>query len=225
MFKKIINKILLTITCCFILLQPTTVNAKVTYDVPSDNSFKAYMDYRTITSTGSKQYKLQELCSTNNIGLRMYDNRYVVAIGTGYNAPVGTYIDVGLDNGTTLHCVVGDIKQDCHTDPTNKYVLGNGNAIEFIVDSSCLIPEAKTSGSVGNVDKFKGDVVTITTYDSADEANGKTAVVTDKYYIELSADVTTYFVEYVKDGNIITSTIDENTYNQLTINESRITVE
>ena len=49
-------------------------------DVPANNTIKSYMDYRTITSMSSRQYKLQAASGyTGNHGLRMVNGRYCIA--------------------------------------------------------------------------------------------------------------------------------------------------
>ena len=57
------------------------------------------MDYRTITSVSSRQYKLQSMCETNENGLRTYNGYYTVAVGSGFGVTVGDYIDVQLSTG------------------------------------------------------------------------------------------------------------------------------
>lgn len=218
--KRFIKSVILLM---FIFCFKTEIHAETTYTVPSDNSFKAFMDYRTITSTGSKQYKLQELCSTDSLGLRVCDGRYTVAIGTGYKAPVGTYIDVLLEDGTVLPCIVGDIKQDCHTNATNMYVEHNGNAVEFIVDASKLDKAAKVSGSVGSISGFQGDVVSISTYVTKEEAEADTYTVVNKYMLNLK-DVNVYMVEVIIDDTTVTVEVTEKEFNSLTVNTSKLSV-
>ena len=46
--------------------------------------FKAYMDYRTITDTASRQYQLQQSAWTDDQGLRRLGEDYLVAMGTGW---------------------------------------------------------------------------------------------------------------------------------------------
>ena len=145
--------------------------AASTYSTPTNSEFKAYMDYRKITNKKSSQYKIQEIAITDGYGLRMFDDRYCVAVGTGFNAPVGTYIDVQLTTGIVLKCVVGDIKQDAHTDAHN-IQCSNGNIIEFIVDANTLDKRVKSSGSVHKLEGFEGGVVSVTVYDKEDIASG-----------------------------------------------------
>ena len=118
------------------------------YIVPKTSGFKSYMPYTAITSKSSPQYKLQQIAYTGTYGIRQYDNRYCVAIGTAFNADVGTYFDLILANGTVIPCIVADIKADRHTDSNNMVTIANGCLTEFIVDSSTLNRNAKRMGDI-----------------------------------------------------------------------------
>ena len=118
------------------------------YIAPITSGFKSYMSYTTITSKSSQQYKLQKIAYTGTYGIRQYDNRYCVAIGTAFNADVGTYFDLILANGTVIPCIVADIKADRHTDSNNMVTIANGCLTEFIVDSSTLNRKAKRMGDI-----------------------------------------------------------------------------
>lgn len=120
----------------------------IEYIAPITSGFKSYMQYTTITSKSSPQYKLQQIAYTGTYGIRQYDNRYCVAIGTGFNADVGTYFDLILSNGTVIPCIVADIKADRHTDSNNMITVANGCLTEFIVDSSALDENAKRMGDI-----------------------------------------------------------------------------
>ncbi|MCM1234391.1 MAG: hypothetical protein NC489_30185 [Ruminococcus flavefaciens] len=147
----------LILTC--LLSEP--VYARETYSVPSNSSFKSYMDYGTITDRSSKQYKIQTLCETDDNGLRRYKGYYTVAVGSGFGATVGDYIDVNLSSDVTLHCVIGDMKKDEHTDAKNIQVSHNGNVVEFIVDAGILNSEARGSGDISDINGFEGYVKSV----------------------------------------------------------------
>ena len=123
------------------------------YTVPITSGFKSYMPYTAITSKSSPQYKLQQIAYTGTYGIRQYDNRYCVAIGTAFNADVGTYFDLILANGTIIPCIVADIKADKHTDSNNMVTIANGCLTEFIVDSSTLNRKAKRMGDISYCNK------------------------------------------------------------------------
>ena len=106
------------------------------------------MPYTAITSKSSPQYKLQCKAYTGDYGIRQYDNRYCVAIGTGFNANVGTYFDLILTSGTVIPCIIADIKADKHTDSNNMVTKASGCLTEFVVDSSKLNKDAKRMGDI-----------------------------------------------------------------------------
>lgn len=130
---------------------------------------KTYMDYRTITATGSPQYALQHISDdysalsdeekantpipekyiyTDEKGFRRihcqnpydsdYSERYVIALGSGVTSKIGQYVDLIMENGDVIPCVLGDQKADAHTDlrnlMTSVHNPNNACASEFIVE-------------------------------------------------------------------------------------------
>lgn len=136
------------------------------YQVPTiDVSFKAYMDYRKITDETSSQWELQQQAHTDEFGLRKVGELYCVAVGTYYAKQCGETLTVALDDGTEFEVVVSDIKDDIHTDKNNMYTPmknGNGNLLEFIVDTDFLpreiikLGDVSTLGMSGNIKSIKG---------------------------------------------------------------------
>lgn len=140
------------------------------YSIPNDDtSFKTYMDYRCITDKTSAQYMLQMEAYTDDMGLRKYEDHYIVAMGTYYSDNVGDTFRITLDNDISFNVIVGDIKADCHTDSKNMYSPvydedGNfvsANVIEFIVDTKKLDRSVKRLGTIEAYDDFKGNIVKI----------------------------------------------------------------
>lgn len=133
-------------------------------DVPNVRSnFKAFMDYRCITSKTSMQWKLQHdgNAYTNEEGFRMYNGEYMVAVGSYYSQKIGTRLRVTLDTGKEIYCVVGDHKSDAHTDPMHQH--RNGNVVEFIVDQSVIPSVCKKMGDMSHAPNanIEGKVVSI----------------------------------------------------------------
>lgn len=117
--------------------------------LPNNSGFKSYMDYRTITSTGSNQYKLQTLyAETGDNGIRMVDGRYCVAVGSHFTNDIGQYFDLILANGTVIPCVLSDQKANVHTDSDNIITEHNGCLSEFVVDTNYLNDTVKQRGSI-----------------------------------------------------------------------------
>lgn len=98
---------------------------------------KTYMGYTAVTSKISGQYKLlnsSEAWSDEVTGFRMIGDRICIAMGTGYASKIGTKIDLVMENGNVVKCILGDIKSDRHTDDTHRYHLRDGSVAEMIVD-------------------------------------------------------------------------------------------
>lgn len=101
----------------------------------TNGRFKTFMDYRTITNKSSKQYALQQECWTDDDGIRRHDEYYVVAMGTYYSESVGKKFVIHFDNGNSIDVIIGDIKDNAHTDSSRRFISHNGNIVEFVVDS------------------------------------------------------------------------------------------
>lgn len=123
------------------------------YNMPTNSGFKSYMSYKAITDKSSAQYQLQQLALTSTDGIRCISDRYCVAIGTAFDAKVGTYVDLVLTNDLIIPCVVGDIKADVDTDSTNIVTKHNGCVAEFIVDTKRLNKKAKKMGDMSYCNK------------------------------------------------------------------------
>ena len=142
------------------------INIKNTVFISGQNGFKSYMSYELINSHSSNQYKVQLLAYTGDYGIRMIDGRYCIAVGTALNASVGDYIDLVLNNGTVISCIVGDIKDNRHTLSDNITTAANGCVSEFIIDDNSLSSIIKRSGSVSKVnDSWDSAVVEFVIYD------------------------------------------------------------
>ena len=110
--------------------------------------FKTYMDWRTLSNPASKQWHLQQLATTDDKGFRKYQGKYLIAVGSYYATSVGEEFRITLSSGQVFHAVVGDLKQDKHTDKNNQYIPENGNIVEFIVDTKTMSKEVKKLGNV-----------------------------------------------------------------------------
>ena len=86
----------------------------------------------------------------------MYDGYYCVALGSFYGRQIGTKYYIELSNGRTLRCILGDQKQDRHTDKKNQYAVKNGDIVEFIVDDIDI-----SGGDISEIEGFEGSIVSI----------------------------------------------------------------
>ena len=85
-------------------------------------------------------------------------------MGTYYAKFVGQKFIVTLDSGVKLPVMIGDFKQDRHTNDTNQYVnLPNKNVVEFIVDYDKMDTLSRKMGDVSYTegDFLKGSIIKI----------------------------------------------------------------
>lgn len=137
------------------------------YDTVRESQ-KSYMDYRKITLTSSKQYDLETngYAYTGNHGIRMINGRYLCAIGTYYSDDVGRYVDLVLENGTIIPCILGDIKADKDTDSTNRYTVHDHSVVEFIVDTYSLSSTVRHMGNLNYANEdWNSSITAIRVYD------------------------------------------------------------
>lgn len=133
--------------------------------IANSSGFKSYMSYKTITKESSKQYKLQQLSHTGLQGFRIYEGRYIVALGTGTGASVGQYVDIVLQNGTHIPAIMGDVKDDKDTDNANIF-CENGCCTEFIIDPDTLTSSVKISGDCSSAyPEWQSPVIAINVLD------------------------------------------------------------
>lgn len=142
-----------------------------TYIVPEgDTSFKAYMDYRTITNTSTPQYDLQKRCYTDCDGFRRQTDDYVVALGSYYSTEIGDRFEITLDTGVTFTAILGDQKADCDTDDLNQYTpIGSDNkknVVEFVVDADQISKKSRMLGDMSNSYGFTGNIISIRRLDT-----------------------------------------------------------
>lgn len=127
---------------------------------------KSYMDFKMITSTSSPQYKLQhKYAYTDDTGIRMVDGRYCVALGSYYTHKIGQYVDLVLENGTIIPCIIGDQKDDRDTNASHT-IAHDGSATEFIVETKALSGKTRRMGDIGYAQSdWLSNVVEVRIYD------------------------------------------------------------
>ena len=133
------------------------------------NTRKSYMSYKAITTKTSRQYKMQQIAYTGKHGIRQVNGRYCVALGSAYARTIGTYVDIILENGEVIPCILADQKQDIHTDQTNR-VCFDGSLVEFVVDTDYIINKVRLSGDVSVVnEKWHSMVEEVIVYEKIEE--------------------------------------------------------
>ena len=138
-----------------------TAPPTIKLDLPDvDGCKKTILRAELITRKGSAQLLLQEHAYTNEQGLRMVDGYYLVALGTYYVDKIGDKFLIKFGNGISIKAMAGDVKADWDTDLSNRYDLGDGSIVEFLVDREVLDDSVYKSGDISNLG-FEGKIVSI----------------------------------------------------------------
>ncbi len=126
---------------------------------------KTYMYCSAVTDETSDQYKFlySGYCYTDPNGLIKYNNRYCIAIGTGYTKNIGDRVTLVLEDGSIVRCVVGALKAPVHTDSSNRYDVADGSVAEFIVDKKVFNSVKDGSGTVNFIDGMEGEIIKVVT--------------------------------------------------------------
>jgi hypothetical protein len=125
-----------------------TENEYCDFLIPDYPGFKSYMDYRTVTTNTSPQYQLLSTYGCTDNGFRKVNGRYCIAVGSYFNTSIGQYIDLILENGIVIECVMGDLKADIHTEDNNIFTLVNKCCSEFIIDINSLDSFVASTGNI-----------------------------------------------------------------------------
>lgn len=140
----------------------------ISFGVPS-NGIKSFMPYQAITNRDSKQYNLQQYCDTASNGIRTVNGRYCVAIGSAYTTEIGRHLDLILENGTVIPCILADCKADKDTDERN-ILTNDGSLAEFIVNMNSLSSTVMRTGDISYAEEmWNSQIVTIKIYDRKEE--------------------------------------------------------
>ena len=131
--------------------------------------FKAYMGWDAIKDKVTLQWFLQQFCWTDEHGFRRFNNKYVIAVGTGFATHVGQELKITLSTGVVFYAIVGDIKKDIHTDFTNRFVPCNGNIIEFLIDKKVMKQAVLDKGTISELSDMVGKVIKIEILDEREE--------------------------------------------------------
>lgn len=102
----------------------------------SDGSFKAFERVSSITRQSSKQWKLQQIATTDDEGFRKVGEYYCIAIGQFYSKTIGETFIIKLES-RTIKVIISDVKADKDT-VDRMYCRTNGSIIEFVVDETIM---------------------------------------------------------------------------------------
>lgn len=136
-----------------------------TYYAPH-NRIKSYMPYTAITSRSSAQWKLQQVAYTGTHGIRQVNGRYCIAVGSAYTSKIGQYIDLVLENGSVIPCILADQKADKDTNAENTITEHDGSLVEFVVNSSSLSSSVRRMGDISYAqDDWNSMITQVIVYD------------------------------------------------------------
>lgn len=139
-----------------------------TINIPSGlGKVHTYMGWQLITATGSQQYKLRQKAGTkfDSEGYGKINGRYVIACTTTYGK-VGDYVDFHQADGSIIHGIIGDIKNQ-NDAGCNKWGHNNGTCIvEFVVDYNTWYPSHSNPGTSGNHPEWNQNITKAVNYGS-----------------------------------------------------------
>ena len=135
------------------------------YNVPEYSGFKSWMPY-DLFGKSTNQYKLQQMAYTGTYGIRYVDGYACIAVGTFANTKIGQRIDLVLENGTVIECVMADEKSDKHTE-SNRMITAHSNCCsEFIIDRNAIDKNARRDGDMSSAcEEWDSPVVQFYIYD------------------------------------------------------------
>lgn len=175
---------------------PTRINTPTSIPTPTPipsvkkevepwHPFKPYTGYWAYDLAGSQQWKLQQISLTDEkTGIRVVcdplgDFRYCVALGTywcgGQPEHIGRCFDAVMENGSTLKCVLADVKRQEDTKNNgNRYGRTNNDVLEFIVQEKMFPASMRGYGDMSRAsEELAGDVREIIVYDMWIDGFGK----------------------------------------------------
>lgn len=137
-------------------------------EVNGMHSWKPWAWYTAITVVNSPQYRLQQIAKTDERGIRIVQDpngewRYCVALPVywagGTSKDIGRCVDLVMENGYTLKCVLGDTKKIEHSLRGEGKYGRKGEIIEVQVDGNKLPDIVKQMGNASYLgDDWKGEV-------------------------------------------------------------------
>lgn len=131
----------------------------------SKTTFKSWMDYRSITSRSSEQWKLlqqKNVVIDELYGFISMEGYLFVAMGPQYG-PVGSKYLISFSGGTSVQVIIGDIKHQGCTSSRD------GSMVEFIVDKNAIPESIKQSGNFNEL--FRGHITSIYKEDESNDSN------------------------------------------------------
>ena len=149
---------------------------KITYDIPSSfvhpvtGKTVSYKGGKTIERTGKITYgdagDINRMASPDQDGFMKLDNRYLIAVGSRFDTVPGQYMDLVLENGVVIPCIMGDLKADQDTDSTNTFTYHSRCCSEFIIDEDSIRTDIYERGNASlKTSRWDSPVMSVIVYD------------------------------------------------------------
>ncbi|SDH27730.1 hypothetical protein SAMN05421493_10187 [Pseudobutyrivibrio sp. 49] len=149
---------------------------KTEYDIPSSfvnpetGNTVSYKGGKTLERSSKITYGdsgvINDLAEPDQDGFMMLDDRYLVAVGSRFNTVPGQYLDLVLENGVVIKCMMGDAKADVDTDSTNTFTYRSRCCSEFIIDKHTIRSDIYERGNASlKYPSWDSPVVEIIVYD------------------------------------------------------------
>lgn len=149
---------------------------KITYDIPSSfvhpvtGKTVSYTGGKTIERTGKITYgdagDINRMASPDQDGFMKLDNRYLIAVGSRFDTVPGQYMDLVLENGVVIPCIMGDLKADQDTDSTNTFTYHSRCCSEFIIDEDSIRTDIYERGNASlKTSRWDSPVMSVIVYD------------------------------------------------------------
>lgn len=126
----------------------------------STSSFKSYMDYRSITSEESEQYKFIQEHMHIKDGYLLDEQGYIgVALGSEFGDIGSRYVFI-LDTGIEIQVVKIEVKDDLHTINGCEHKIDR-SVIEFVIDENYFVKGSNgyiLNGNFNNNEWFNGNI-------------------------------------------------------------------
>ena len=149
---------------------------KTEYDIP--DSFISPVTGNTVSYKGGKTIErssritygecgyINSIATPDADGFMKLNDRYLIAVGTKFNTLPGQYIDLILENGLVIKCMMGDAKADKDTDATNTFTYHSRCCSEFIIDPKTIRKDIYERGNASlKYRTWDSPVVRIVVYD------------------------------------------------------------
>lgn len=149
---------------------------KTEYTIPSSfvnpetGNTVSYKGGKTIERSSKITYgeagEINRLASPDQDGFMMLDDRYLIAVGSRFDTEPGQYMDLVLENGVVIPCIMGDLKADQDTDSTNTFTYQSRCCSEFIIDKNTIRSDIYQRGNASlKMSMWDSPVVSIIVYE------------------------------------------------------------